>query len=51
MQVEKGKFHDIGIKANKNENYKTMKNQEFKLIAVKLAEVKKEWKQVEGPKR
>ena len=31
MRVEKGKFHDMGIKANKNENYKTMKNQEFRL--------------------
>ena len=31
MKVEKGKFHDIGIKANRNENYKAMKNQEFRL--------------------
>ena len=38
MKVEKGKFYDIGKRANRKEK-------------AKLPEVKKEWKQVEGPKK
>ena len=31
MKVQKGKFYDIGKKANRKEKCKTMKHQEFRL--------------------